>query len=193
MPTPAYYTDQGPSESVDENGNIEDYIIEDTSKYYQTNFQENYATFSYYFPRREFINSTASHSCLESVRLISGSENHLIINTSKGNSCFDYYDELDELNINIELSSDYEIINSNADLKNNNTHTWKINRNNYQDKFIQLEYAKKVPVISPEENPTEEPTPNSKPDLITYVLVIGAVSVFLVGIVGVIIYKSSNS
>lgn len=58
---------------------------------------------------------------------------------SSGTTLFDQYKQLDSLKVN--LTSDYEVINSNADVKNGKVHTWNLSRTN--NKAIYIEY--KVP------------------------------------------------
>ena len=62
------------------------------------------------------------------------------IETSKNFLCANYYDNIKELRINI--SSSYNTITSNADIKDKNKHTWIINKNNYTNKPIKFEISK---------------------------------------------------
>lgn len=187
LPIPAYYTDQGPSGSEGD----ENFEIDDPTKYYQTDFKENYATFTYSFPNNEYINSTASHHCFKSLKLIRNSNNNLMLNTSTSSSCFNYYEELDEINININISNTYQVVNSNADSKINNTYIWKINRSNYEDKYIHLEYKRK-PTINKEEEKNPSPSNNEEEhsSFLTYIFILMIILVLLIGIFGLIKYKS---
>ncbi len=187
---PAYYNDSGPSESV---GNEDLNFENEDMEFYKINRQNNYVILKYSFPKTNFINSTATHQCLKNINLTTLSNGNQMLNTSNYFSCFNTYSNLDEININLNFSNNYEVINSNADLKNNNSLTWNINKNNYNNKFIQVEYKKK----EEEKEPIKEPTNDTKPpqektSILTYILVIGAVLVFIVGTFGFIIYKSTN-
>ena len=66
----------------------------------------------------------------------------LIIDSGSGAdfTAFNGYSLLNELNINI--TSDYLVLNHNADKQENNTYSWKITKNNYQDKTIHIEIDK---------------------------------------------------
>ena len=64
-----------------------------------------------------------------------------ILQTSKGFHCLNYdYNEIDSVNINIEI--DNEVLNSNADKIKGNVYSWHIDKNNYADKYINLEFKK---------------------------------------------------
>lgn len=67
-------------------------------------------------------------------------KNTFKIETSKNFLCADYYEGVKELKINI--SSSYNIVSSNADIKDNNKHTWIINKNNYTNKPIKFEISR---------------------------------------------------
>ena len=54
-------------------------------------------------------------------------EDTLKITTSKEFKCFDEYETLDE--VNLTISSDYELIDTNADVIGGNEYTWIINKN----------------------------------------------------------------
>lgn len=71
---------------------------------------------------------------------------------STGTRIFDQYKQLDYLTVN--LSSDYEVINSNADVKNGKVHTWNLSRSN--NKAIYIEYKVPSLVNTPVQDPTNE-------------------------------------
>ena len=186
LPKPAYYTDQGPSEE-EENINFETSDI----PYYESKYYANYATFTYNFKPDDYYKSTASHTCYESVTLTTNNEGNLLLNTTNYNSCFAYYKELEQLNINIKIDSNiYNVLNNNADYHINDTYTWNINRNNYQNRYIQLEYNKKNIIKPNNPNPNPNTEENNKTSAVTYILVISVILLLLIGIFGLIKYKS---
>ncbi len=63
-------------------------------------------------------------------------DNRIVIATSKEFKCFDKYEELEEVTIN--LTTDLEVTSSTADVVENNKYSWHINRQNYQDKEINI-------------------------------------------------------
>ncbi len=67
-------------------------------------------------------------------------ENIISLKTSNEFLCGDYYPNTDYIEIN--FSSKYEIVESNADSKSNNIHTWIINKRNYKNKPIILKIDK---------------------------------------------------
>lgn len=62
--------------------------------------------------------------------------NKIIIATSKEFKCFDKYEELDSVTIN--LTTDLEVESSTADSVHKNKYTWNINRQNYRDSEINI-------------------------------------------------------
>ena len=76
--------------------------------------------------------------CYNSLRV--DNSNIIRIKSSKEFLCADYYDNVDELNIIIK--TEYQIISSNADIKEEGKHIWHIRKNNYQNKPINIEIKK---------------------------------------------------
>jgi len=68
------------------------------------------------------------------------------INASSINNIFEIYPYLSE--IKISFKTDYNIVNSNADEIKDNILYWNINKDNYLDKKIFIEYSKKEKLIA---------------------------------------------
>jgi hypothetical protein len=68
-------------------------------------------------------------------------EDKIEIKTSEEFLCKNYYKNVNKISINI--TSEYEILNSNADIKTNDIHTWTITNTNYQNKPIKITLLKK--------------------------------------------------
>ena len=64
-------------------------------------------------------------------------QNTLNLSTSNEFLCANYYPQIKSYEIRI--TSEYNIVNSNADLIKDNTHTWIINQQNYKNKPIKIE------------------------------------------------------
>lgn len=91
--------------------------------------------YTYNFKYEEYDAMSQLRKCYDDFEL---TYNNKIITLKTSNEflCQSYYKDIDNITINIK--SDYQIIDSNADKKKNNTHTWNINKNNYQNKPIEF-------------------------------------------------------
>lgn len=92
-------------------------------------------TFNYDFGINEYINSTAVSKCYNKLTVIN-QEDNLIISSSSKAICFEQNPPLNNVTINITV--DRPVKNSNADSKNGNTYTWRLNKNNANSKDINL-------------------------------------------------------
>lgn len=100
--------------------------------------------------------------------------NLVSIITSKENSCFDLYPNLDE--INIRITTKYKVVESNSISYENDTYIWNINRNNYNNQSIYIKID-------------TTPINNEKKDIPLYVtiaIIFGAIFV-ISGIIYIII------
>lgn len=78
------------------------------------------------------------YNCYDQIK-INGNES-IIIETSDEFKCFDYYNLLDDVTINIHCGG--ELLSTNSDSYNNEVYTWYINKDNYKNKPIYLEIKK---------------------------------------------------
>lgn len=83
----------------------------------------------------DYNNSLSFSICYDNYKLLKEKEK-IVISTSKKFNCFNKYNELDDVTINIE--SKLEVESSNADEVNDNIYTWHINRNNADNKPINI-------------------------------------------------------
>lgn len=67
-------------------------------------------------------------------------EDGIYINVPSKIKIFEQFSNLDEINVNIK--TDYNVIENNADKVNKNVYVWKINRDNYKNKTIKLKISK---------------------------------------------------
>ncbi len=96
--------------------------------------------YTYNFNYNEYDAMSQLRKCYKDFDL-TYTEDSITLNTSNEFLCSSYYKDIN--NIDINISSEYEIINSNADIKNNNTHTWNISKTNSKNKPIKLTISKK--------------------------------------------------
>ncbi len=95
--------------------------------------------YTYNFNYEEYDAMSQLRKCYKDFEL-NYEKDTITINTSKEFLCQIYYPEVNSLELNI--TSEYEILNSNADKKKNNTHTWNINKTNYKQKPINITISK---------------------------------------------------
>lgn len=104
---------------------------------------------------KDYYKSTSVKSAFKSSYLnYDRVDNKIIVSTdNSGIVLFDQYKELSSIKIN--LTSDYEVIESNADYHKGNVYTWTLNNND--NKGIYIEYKVGDPVVQTEDDTEEEP------------------------------------
>ncbi len=127
-----------------------DYEIDDVSiydkksndiDYYNIELTDNSAKISYNFNTEEFDSSMLFKNCYENATFTKD-DYELLISTSNKFLCYDEYDELEEITINVY--SKYKLINTNADKIDNNNYYWYINKSNKDSKKILLRLNTKI-------------------------------------------------
>lgn len=96
-----------------------------------------------------FIKSPIIYQCYDSVN-ITNNKNSIFINTNGNFKCFDYYKRLND--VKIVLKTDYSVVSSNYDEKDNNVYYWYINKDNYKNKSINLYLSKQKNYLSEEQS-----------------------------------------
>ena len=104
---------------------------------YKYTFNNNKLTLYNDFKKSTFVNSTAVSICYKTFNM-TNYEKNTIISTNNIADCFDAYPNLTNILVNITM--DKKVTSNNADSVNGNTYTWKINRNNYKNKSINIIY-----------------------------------------------------
>ena len=94
--------------------------------------------YTYNFNYEEYDAMSQIRKCYKEFNLTY--ENNIELSTSNEFLCRNYYPQVKTYTINI--TSEYEITSSNADYVKNNTHTWKINANNYKSHPINIKIDK---------------------------------------------------
>ena len=168
----------------------EDTNVSKESELYKTQLTGNRLTFSHEFNRSDFQNSTAAAICYDKLT-VSNYSNSTVISTSKIAQCFENYNSLSNLVINITV--DRPVKSNNADSVSGNTYTWNINRNNASNKPVNLvlgasennDYV--TPAPSSSDNSTNiEPTRD-------YSMYIFSAILLLVFLIGYAIYKKMKN
>lgn len=104
--------------------------------------------YTYSFDYQEYDAMSQLRKCYEDFNF-SYENNRVKLTTSNKFLCKTYYKDID--NLTLTITSDYKIINSNANTKSHNTHTWTINKDNYQNMPIEFEIDKTQPYTAPKE------------------------------------------
>lgn len=111
--------------------------------------------------------------CYEFATVINNNDEY-ILSTSFKNNCFDTYQLLEEININI--TTDMKVTSNNADSVSGNKYTWKITRANYNNKSISLAMQsindydqEKNEIDDKENNKDNEIEKNNKNDYTMYI------------------------
>ena len=115
-----------------------------TQKLYKTKFNDGRSYFTadyeYTYNFDEFRHALYIKNCFDAFSFITDNDDY-ILSTSKGFKCmFVDYNEVDS--VEIIITSNHEIIESNADELKNNKLIWNINDENAKDKQIYVKFGK---------------------------------------------------
>lgn len=170
FPVPAFYYEQGASETDEKIEGIEYYTVteEDNSKIYK-----------YKFNLYNYASSAGVNTCINSLK-ISKNDNNYIINTGNDFACFGLYPNLENIAINLVFDVNlYEVESSNAHSINGNVYTWNITRNNFKDNYIQIIFKDTEKKFINDDTDTDEEKIDSNflilIVLISFVLILGGI------------------
>lgn len=116
-----------------------------TDNYYQYTYNHDFSMTNYYksyFAAKSYDFFALFYDDTDE----SGKKDLITLTTSFKNLVFTKYPELDNLTINIKTN--HKVYSSNADSVKNYTYTWHIDRNNYNDKSIQIRLYKDKYVLN---------------------------------------------
>ncbi len=133
----------------------------------------------------------------------------LNISTGLNIKAFNLYNGIDSLNIKINFSNDYEIIDSNAQNRNGNTLTWYITYDDHKKSSINLKLKEKNSDVTnpgsgedknPTQSPSKLPSSNTSSSNINdketnsndIVIVVGALLAFTIFLVVIISFKNKK-
>lgn len=109
-------------------------------KYYNIKtLKDNKFSFNFVYDDNQLNDSNIANTCYQFFS-VDTKENEVSILTGNKFYCFDVYEELDSVTINI--NSNYKVIQSNADKIIGKKHTWYITRENASNKPIIFVYDK---------------------------------------------------
>ena len=104
--------------------------------FYEADVDSDGFGLNYVFDYNAFKNSTLLNRCYDRVDV--GKDNNVVyISTAGKFRCFEYYDDLDSVNVNVNFK--YKLISSNADKVSGNNYSWVIDKNSV-DKGIYIEF-----------------------------------------------------
>ena len=117
--------------------------------------KENVYILKQKYELKNFRRARALTECFDAVNLVKNKNGNYIFQTSIGFKCMLYnYYKIDSYVVNIK--TDYDVINTNADIINDNVYTWKINNTNAEKKSITFEFNKEKKTNNKEENKKDE-------------------------------------
>ena len=96
-------------------------------------------TYSNELKQNKYYLSPLIRPCYDNVK-VKNDNNNIKISTGNYFKCFDYYELLN--NVTVNFTTNYKVVNNNADEIKDNTYTWFINKNNFKNKEISIEIDK---------------------------------------------------
>lgn len=120
-----------------------------TREVYTDNGMTGYL-YKYDFNYDEYDAMSQIRKCYEDFEL-TYNDSEIILKTSNKFLCQNYYKDVTDLTITI--NTDKVITSSNADEINGNTHTWKINKTNYNNKPLEIRINRQETYKPKVENP----------------------------------------
>lgn len=94
--------------------------------------------YKYKFPINRYKDSINASMCYDEFN-VDNNKKTIKIKTSQKFNCFDLYERLDEVVINIKVSEDYKVVSNNSDKNQNRIYTWVITRETALNKPIEIE------------------------------------------------------
>jgi len=113
----------------------------------------NQLSANYAFNFEDYKNSNIINRVFSSIKIINEKGSYSIY-TGLNVKIFDYYKNLNHLNISVVVDDNFEIISTNSTTQNQNTLTWNINKNNYNNYPMFLEIKDKTYSYNEEEKNT---------------------------------------
>jgi len=128
------------------------------------------------YPLKTYNKSFIGNSSFKYFNFISNNDTY-ILSTSAGTTVFENYKYLDS--VTIHLKTNHKVKDSNADIINGYNYYWEINKNNYKNKSIYLEFYKDKYVFNYENK-------------ITIIFIVSIVVAFLIFIVIIFLRRRTN-
>lgn len=132
------------------NGDSENYYTmekEEGVEYYKKEriltSNKNGIKFLYNFTKENYGLSKIATYCYQNINY-SSKDKKISIKTTDQFECFNYYEMLDEVVVNVTTSWNYKVISHNADKVDGEKYTWIINRDNALNKPIEIELKRVI-------------------------------------------------
>lgn len=119
------------------------YAIADASSLikYNINYERKKAIYSYTYSLDSFNRANYVNQCFDAFGFVKKNEFEYVLSTSKGFNCMNYsYIPVD--GYTIKITTNHEVIESNADSVKRNEYTWNINNDNASNKAIYIHFGK---------------------------------------------------
>ena len=108
--------------------------------YYNVKMKDNNYSLSYEFNSKEFSYSRILNSCYKKIEALYNDGDY-IISTVGDFNCFEYYNDLDH--VQVKITSHYKLVDTNADEIDGHNYIWNINKSQ-PDKGIYIELDTKT-------------------------------------------------
>ena len=107
---------------------------------YNANYQSKKATYDYTYSLESFNRANYINQCFEAFGFVKQNEKEYIFSTSKGFKCMNYsYIPVDEYKV--KITTNHEVIESNADIVKRNEYIWQIDTSNAENKSIYIHFG----------------------------------------------------
>ena len=150
---------------------------------YDYKIGDNNVTFSHDFSFNTYSTSSAISECYDTITATNYSDS-IVISTSNKANCFDKYPTLTSLTIRIIV--DKEVVNHNADSVSDKTYIWNLNRNNADNKPVNMVLKKNS--LTSSSNNSSKPIVSNTPHKRDYTLYIFCGVLLIVVLIGYLIY-----
>ena len=183
--------------------NSEEKKINDIKKYeaystfdnsFQTLYEVKYsddknkfiANYQYIYNFEEFRHALYIKSCFDAFSFVTNNDNYILSTTEGFNCMFVDYNKVDE--VEVIITTNHEIIESNADQVENNKLIWEINDENSEEKSIYVKFGKVE-----ELNIFEKIINFIKENLLVFIIFGGLLSIIGIGILIIVIIGKKNN
>ena len=103
----------------------------------------NHIIYTYEYENANLQKSKAINTCYNRAQIIKN-DDYIIIKTNTNNACMYKDGEKKINNLTINIKTDLNVKENNADIKKGNTYIWKLDKNNYNKKYIYIKISRKT-------------------------------------------------
>ncbi len=150
-------------------------VIPDETKFYNSEIVNSNSSYDLVYTYEHDIDSVKSayfiYNCYPQMSIVNNDE-EVVINSGDGFACFKGDDGLKADSVKINITTELNVINNNADEVVGNVYTWYINDSNYQNKTVEITLEKAFQI--------EDVLPQSEASYLTFIIVAVIVLVALI-------------